>query len=81
MAEKKTTTKVNAPAPERTVRVIIPKVKGDDSDEIIGVNGKIWQIQRGKEVELPWSAYRQLKHKYRMEEEADDFKAKVAGKK
>lgn len=75
MADK--TIKAKGPAPERTVRVIIPKVKGDDSDEIIGVNGKLWQIQRGKEVELPWSAYRQLKHKYKMEAEADDYKAKA----
>lgn len=66
-----------APEPERMVRVIIPKVKGDDSDEYISVNNRTWLIQRGKEIELPWSAYRQLKHKYHMEEVSEAYKAKV----
>ena len=63
------------PEPERMVRVIIPKVKGDDSDEYISVNNRTFLIQRGKEVELPWSAYRQLKHKYHMEEVSEAYKA------
>lgn len=78
MADKTTKTEVKTGSKaERIVEIKIPKERGDDSDVIVGINGKLWQIQRGKTVKVPWSVYRQLQHHYRMEEEADDYKQKM----
>lgn len=46
MAAKKTKS-------EDTVRMLIPYVEGEETDIIVGINGKNWQIQRGKPVDVP----------------------------
>ena len=79
MAEKENKAKAT-PQKERLVRIMIPKVKGDDSDEYIGINGRLFVLQRGKPIDVPWSVYRQLQHKYKMEEEAEFYKSQIGKK-
>jgi hypothetical protein len=47
---------------KNTVRILIHKTAGDqNSDSVqVGVNGKMWLIQRGKEVEVPRSVEQAL---------------------
>lgn len=63
------------PKPEKRIRVMFPKVQGQKVQEDINViiNGKAWQIQRGKEVEIPESVYEVIKNSQDMQDEADNF--------
>lgn len=46
------TNEAEVPA-EKMVKIVIPMTRDDEGDVIVGVNGYIWQIQRGEEVEVP----------------------------
>ena len=50
--EKVVEEKVKSPTPKK-VKILIPMTREDESDVTVGVNGRIWQIQRGEEVEVP----------------------------
>jgi hypothetical protein len=47
---------------KNTVRILIHKTAGDQGSNSVqvGVNGKLWLIQRGEEVEVPVSVERAL---------------------
>lgn len=45
MAEKKNT--------EKTVKIKLPRERGDQEDVFVGVNERSWLIKRGVEVEVP----------------------------
>ena len=45
MAEKKNT--------EKTVKIKLPRERGDQEDVFVGVNERTWLIKRGVEVEVP----------------------------
>ena len=36
-----------------TVRMTIPYVEGEDTEETVGINGKMYKIQKGKTVDIP----------------------------
>lgn len=38
---------------EETVRMTIPYVEGEDIEETVGINGKMYKIQKGKLVDVP----------------------------
>ena len=47
---------------KNTVRILVHKTAGDQGSNSVqvGVNGKMWLIQRGEEVEVPISVERAL---------------------
>ncbi|MBE5774327.1 MAG: hypothetical protein E7337_10385 [Clostridiales bacterium] len=50
MSDKKMIQKV---ASENTETVFIPRVSGEEDTVFVGLNGRSWQIPRGKKVEVP----------------------------
>lgn len=68
---------IEAPEVERTVKMIIPKVKGNTGDEFVSVNNRQFLLQRGKEIEVPECVYEVLSHKYEMEELAEERRSLV----
>ena len=58
---------------QKTVKVKIPRVKGQREDVMVGVNGKFWQIKRGVYVEVPMPVYEVLQHQEEMEAEASEL--------
>lgn len=53
---------------EKTVRIRLPKTKEMSDDVRVWVNRRSWQIQRGKEVEVPECVAEVLRHREEMEE-------------
>ena len=53
---------------EKLVKVRIPKTKDNQDDVFVSVNDRTWQIQRGKEVEVPECVAEVLLHQQEMEE-------------
>ena len=53
---------------EKTVRIRLPKTKEMSDDVRVWVNRRSWQIQRGKEVEVPECVAEVLRHREDMEE-------------
>ena len=53
---KKETKKEKELDPMRTVTIRLFKDSGKYKDDmIVGLNGRIWQIKRGVDVEVPWA--------------------------
>ena len=50
-------------AKEKMVKVNIPYIKGESRDQFVGINGKRYQIQKGKDVEVPESVAFVLKER------------------
>lgn len=55
--------------------------RGGQPDVIISVNGKSWQIQRGKEVMIPRYALKAYMETQAMIDEAEDYIEATANKK
>jgi len=49
MAEKKTVAKIQ----QETETVFLPRISGEENTVFVGLNGRSWQIPRGKKVEVP----------------------------
>ena len=64
MAEQKTTAK--AETTEKLVTIRLPLTKTERDDVFVGVNGRRWQIQRGKDVEVPKCVANELRHQEAM---------------
>lgn len=58
MAEKKNT--------EKTVKIKLPRERGDQEDVFVGVNERTWLIKRGVEVEVPECVAEVLLHREEM---------------
>lgn len=49
MAEKNVTAK----AVQETRSVFLPRISGEENTVFVGLNGRSWQIPRGRKVEVP----------------------------
>lgn len=38
---------------KETVTVYLPFIEGEEDEITVGVNGKMWKVKRGEEVEVP----------------------------
>lgn len=57
-----------------TVKIKLPRApRGQDNFIIAGWNGKMYQIKRGEEVEVPWQLAEQLQVQAEIREEGEDF--------
>lgn len=65
---------------ERYVTVNVPITKETSEDKLVGVNDKMYQIQRGKNVSVPLAVYEQLRHQQKAERAALDYEAKIASR-
>ena len=54
-------TQAKAPK-EKKVKIRLPRLRKDQGDEIVGVNGKLYQIKVGVTVEVPESVAEVLQH-------------------
>ena len=79
MAETKKTAE-NKAVKEETVRIRLPLTKKEKDDVFVGVNGRRFQIQRGKDVEVPAYVYEVLKHQEEMLNLAMEYEAQAAAK-
>ena len=68
MAEKKAT-----PVKPKMVKIKLNLSKHEKKDEVVVVNGKTYQIQRGVEVEVPYFVASVLENKEKMLRIAYDF--------
>ncbi len=50
------------PAPPKTIKIMIDAVDGKSNYEVVGVNGKIYQIKRGVPVDVPPEVVEVLKN-------------------
>ena len=53
------------------VPVHLPKIPGEHTTVFVGINGRSWQIPRGKTVEVPKPVADMLKERDRRQEEAE----------
>lgn len=58
-----------AEAKEKTVKIRIPRTKGNQEDVPVWVNNRSWLIKRGVEVEVPECVAEVLRHQEEMLEE------------
>ena len=74
MAANKTTEQTT----EKTVKIKIPLTRVEKDDVYVAVNGKPYQIQRGKEVEVPASVAEVLQHREEMLAVSMEFEAQAS---
>lgn len=68
-------TRISAPNPmEEMVTVHIPKVSGEDRMFYVGLNGKGWNIPRGKNVQVPKPVADIIERHNLANERADKYK-------
>ena len=61
-------------APEiKEVEVFLPKVPGEPPFQYVAVNGKAWQIPRGKKYKIPEHVNKALERAQLAQEAADEF--------
>lgn len=73
----KTEVKTAAAAPaEKMVEVFLPKVPGEAPYQYVGVNGKAWQIPRGKKTQIPEYVAEVLNRSQKAQEDADEYSDK-----
>ena len=65
---------------EQKVTVFLPKIAGEDPTVFVGLNGKGWQIPRGKSVEVPAPIAEILKNVERHQQKADEYIEASKGK-
>ena len=75
-----TTTNATAGTKEKTVKIRIPKERGNDSDVYVSVNERSWLINRGVEVEVPECCAEVLRNQEIALEKADAFNDEVENK-
>lgn len=64
-------------AAEPMVTIRLPLTKELKDDVFVSVNNRTWQIQRGKQVQVPACVAEVLRHSEEMAEEAMRFEAQV----
>ena len=72
------TQEVQKPAKEKKVKIRLPKLRKDEPDEFVAVNGRSWLIKRGVTVEVPECVAEVLQHRDEMMETIDNFDAENA---
>lgn len=73
-------TTTTAEKKEKTVKIRIPRTKGDQEDVFVSVNNYTCIIKRGEEVEVPDYVAEVLRHQEEMLEKILDFDEKKATK-
>lgn len=74
MAETKTVTKANNPWDEMVkIRLPKPRRRNEDNFVIASVNGRVFKIKKGEEVEVPAPIAEVLQHSMDEEDAADAF--------
>ena len=74
MAAKTTEVKTEVKAPEeKMVEVFLPKVPGEAPCQYVAVNGKAWQIPRGKKTQIPEHVACVLERAQLAQEAADEY--------
>lgn len=58
---------------EEMVEVYIPKIPGEAPDKYVAINGKAWNIPRGKMTKVPAKVARVLNRAQAAAEEADVY--------
>ena len=58
---------------EKTVKIRLPKTRGEQEDVFVSVNNRTFLIQRGVEVEVPESVAEVLRHQEEMLEKIMEF--------
>lgn len=58
---------------EELVEVYIPKIPGEAPDKYVAINGKAWNIPRGKMYKVPAKVARMLNRAQAAAEEADMY--------
>lgn len=58
---------------DKMVEVFIPKVPGEAPEKYVAVNGKSWQIPRGKKHKVPEYVARELERSQRARDAADEY--------
>lgn len=66
----------NNPVKEELVTVFVDKESGEPPMLFVGINGKNWQIPRGKSVQVPKSVARMVEARQRMKRFRDEFKTR-----
>ena len=74
MAEAKKTDAVE----KKTVKIRIPREKGNNADVFVWVNEKTWLIKRGEEVEVPECVAEVLRNREIALEDAYAFNSEVS---
>ena len=76
MAAKAEAAKAEVKTPEiNEVEVFLPKVPGEAPEQFVAVNGKAWQIPRGKKYKVPDYVALVLEDMQKAQEAADEFSA------
>lgn len=57
----------------KTTTVFLPKISGEDATVFVGLNGKAWQIPRGKQTEVPVEVAEILNAAERNRQMADEY--------
>lgn len=73
MATKTTLEKENIKATEELVEIFLPKVSGEAPSKYVAVNGKAWNIPRGKRHKVPKYVADCIERAQTAQEEADEF--------
>lgn len=69
------TTKTEAkPVNKEMVSVFIPKMSGEDQMFFVGLNGKNWNIPRGKSVQVPKAVANIVEQHNRAQETLDKYR-------
>ena len=67
-------------AKEKTVKIRLPKVRGDEADVYVSVNERSWLIKRGVEVEVPECVAEVIRNQELALEKADEYNESVENK-
>ena len=63
----------------KKVAIKLPKVPGEPNYLIASVNGRVFQIKRGEQIEVPAPIAEVLEHSFKAEEDAESFIESAAG--
>ena len=82
MAAKKTdkVETVETKSEEPRVRIIVPYIEGEDPEQVVGVNGKFYQIRKGVYVDVPPEVAEVLENANMQMVRAREFQAEYEGK-
>jgi hypothetical protein len=77
MANTTTTEKEVKEVKEKTVKIRIPKERGEPDDFFVAVNGRTWLIKRGVEVDVPECVAEAIRNAEDVAEQAYAFNESV----
>lgn len=58
---------------EQMVEVFLPKISGEAPYQYVGVNGKAWQVPRGKKTQVPEYVAQVLERSQLAQDAADEY--------